>query len=618
VYEHAMLLQEQFLNLPVQSQTQILHWFAEGPTNAAKIDEDKREEYIKLWQRDWFSIIANNLPPDFNQLYTELVQEIGEAVSLDSALDSDQSSFRSDADSPKSGEELAKMAEGNMNELFTYLRNWQPSGRFSDSSRNGLGWELAEQVITPNPEKFVSQIEQFKELNPEYMVWMLRGLQKALDNSPESTFSWKPILDFCYWMLNDFRANQTCSATDDGYSVWNQICDTIVDVVNGGISVGNANRIPLSFRNQVWRIIEPLTSDPDVTPGFMQDYAGSNMSPYGDAINCVRSKAIRTVVSYANWVRKDADGNIQGFQNFKDMPEVQQVLDWHLNPAKGCSSSIRAVYGNYFPWLHYLASDWAIQHVDEIFPEEPVSKYLFDAAWDGYLYSQLHLNIFHILRGKYIYFMSQPQESNKRSDTMRSFSANILNLFWYELIDLHESDNFLEIFFVKSSPQFREEFLHQVGWRLLYGEIEVDYNLNQRLRKLLEWRIGQAVKTLTGNQDLKYFSWIFASGKLDDQWAMNRLVDVLRSCGTVDYCQEFLERLDSLASAMPLEVVQCFTLLSGGSESGEWFLSYQDDHYRAIFRAVLDSEDAGARQLAKDLINRLVARSLGDYRDLLS
>jgi hypothetical protein len=619
VWEHAMLLQDQFSELPIDAQKKILHWFAEGPTDAAQVDEDKREEYIKLWQRDWFSIIANDLPPDFKQLYTQLVQEIGAAISLDSALDSDQSSFRSGPDSPKSGEELARMAEGNMNELFTYLRNWQPSGKFSGSSRNGLGWELAEQVITPNPDKFISQIERFKELNPEYMVWMLRGLQKALDNSSESTFLWKPILDFCHWMLNDFRANQTYFATDNGYSVWNQICDAMVDVVNGGISVANANRIPISFRNQVWRIIEPLTSDPDVTPGFTRDYAGSNMSPYGDAINCVRSEAIRTVVNYANWVRKDPDNdNIQRSQNFEDMPEVQQVLEWHLNPEQDPSSAIRAVYGKWFPRLHYLASDWATQHIDDIFPEEAVSKYLFEAAWEGYLYNQLYTDIFHVLRGKYIYAMLHLQDSNKQSDAMRSFSEHILNLFWYDLADLYKFDNFLEIFFVKSSPQFREEFLHQVGWRLLYGEFEVDDELSQRLRKLLEWRIGQAATTLTGNQDLKYFSWIFASGKLDDQWAMKRLVDVLQSFGTVDYCPGFLERLDDLVHAMPLEAIQCLMSLAEGSKSDEWFLSYKSDHHRAIFRAALDSENADARKLAEELINRLVARTLGDYRDLLS
>jgi hypothetical protein len=619
VWEHAKLLQEQFPELPVDAQEKILHWFAEGPTDAAQVDEDRREEYIRLWQRDWFSIIGNNLPPHFEQLYTQLVQEVGEAISLDSALDSDQTSFRSGPDSPKSGEELAQMAEGDMDKLFTYLQNWQPSGRFSDASRNGLGWELAEQVIAPNPEKFVSQIEQFKELNPEYMIWMLRGLQKALDNSAESTFSWKPILNFCDWMLNDFRTNQMiCFATDNGYSAWNQICDAIVDVVNGGLSARSVNRIPLNFRNQVWQIIEPLTSDPDVTPGFMQNYAGSNMSPYGDAINCVRSEAIRAVVNYANWARTDPDDNIQRSHNFDDMPEVQQVLEWHLNSEQDPSSAIRAVYGNQFPRLHYLASDWANQHVDGIFPEEPVSKYLFEAAWEGYLYNQLYTDIFHVLRGKYIYAMSLSQDSNKKSDTMRYFSKRILILFWENIIDLCESDNFLEIFFIKSSPPFREEFLHQVGWRLLYGEFNVDDELSQRLRKLLEWRVGGATKTLTDNEDLKYFSWIFASGKLDDQWSMNKLVDVLQSCKIVGYCEGFLERLSSLAPSMPLEAIQCLTYLSEGSMSDEWFLVYQGDHHRAIFRAALDSENSDARKSAKDLINRLVARTLGDYRDLLS
>ncbi|MDZ7996057.1 MAG: hypothetical protein RM022_012990 [Nostoc sp. EfeVER01] len=100
------------------------------------------------------------------------------AVSLDSVNDRYTYTVRIGSDSPKSGTELAQMAQDDMDGLFTYLREWQPSEELGGKSRNDLAWELAEQVITPNPESFVIQIERFKELDPVFIVWLLRGLKK--------------------------------------------------------------------------------------------------------------------------------------------------------------------------------------------------------------------------------------------------------------------------------------------------------------------------------------------------------------------------------------------------------------------------------------------------------
>ena len=80
------------------------------------------------------------------------------------------------ATSPKSAEELSFMT---ISELFDFLREWEPSGRLFTPSRAGLSMELSK-TIAQNPEFFVSEIEQFKEVDLQYRGGFLNGLTHAL------------------------------------------------------------------------------------------------------------------------------------------------------------------------------------------------------------------------------------------------------------------------------------------------------------------------------------------------------------------------------------------------------------------------------------------------------
>ncbi len=614
-HEHALLLQEQFANIPVYAQQQIFCWLGEAPTDIMEIEAAKREEYVKYWRRDWLSILHDYLPPHLNQLYNQLVQELGAPICLDSIVTNKENTG---LNSPQSEAELSEM------------------------------------------------IERFKELDSQFMVYFLRGLRKALENhsGEQEVFSWKSVLAFCVWILENCR--EICDRNSlDYYSEWNMYCDDVVSLIDIGLQAQGSNKIPLIFRRQVWQLLEPLTRDKLVTPGFTPHYQDSNMGSDNASVNTVRGKAMHAVVEYAFWIRQDANVKAEESQNlgtsqfctlvllrgtetlsmsllwvmflpkwdapqnFDDMPEVQQLLEWHLNPQQDPASAIRAVYGNWFPPLLYLASDWVLQQIDNIFPEEPALQWLFEAAWEGYLCNhQPDINVFNTLRRKYIYAVAQlstPNTSSRQqSETVKALSIHLLELFWYRVIDLSESDKLLEDFFAKAPTYAREEFMRHFSRRLLYQNFEVDDKLRQRLQNFLEWRIDQTKDfkaIVKQSSELKYFSWIFASGKLEDQWAIAKLVDVLKLLGTVEQCrggEQFLKHLESLAPVMPQKTLRCLCLMVNGSEALEWFASYRSNYHRAILRAALESGEEVAKKSARDLINRLLARNLGNYKELLA
>ena len=78
-----------------------------------------------------------------------------------------------------------------------------------------------------------------------------------------------------------------------------------------------------------------------------------------------------------------------------------------------------------------------------------------------------------------------------------------------------------------------------------------------------------------------------------------------------------VERLVALAETMPLEAVQCLTLLIEGDKDG-WELETWRGDSRKILETALASGNQTAVQAARDLVNRLAARGMPDYGDLLS
>lgn len=604
--EHSMLLQRQFANLPENSQNQIFQWLLEDPQDVQIDDVEKREIYIKYWRRDWLSVISNCLSPELNQIYLQLDQEISSITDT------------TNSNRPKSEEELVQLAKTDIKELLNYLKEFP-------QAQNHFSWAS---VITPYPQKFVDEIEYFKELDLRFMGWLLRGLEQALkeNKSEQSVFSWEPVINFCAWILDGLKEIYNYSSSNE----WSRLCDDVVSLIDAGLQAKGLNKIPLTLRSQIWKILEHLTNDQYVTPSFSIYYQESKQSPYGVSLNTVRGRAMHSVIRYVWWIRQDADGNVSAAIDFQNVSEVQQVLEQHLDPKQDPSLAIRSVYGAWITTIYHIASDWTVQHIDQIFPEEPDSKELFESAWEGYiLNNHVYSDVFNILREKYKYVIKNLSDkhltSREQSESNRSLSHHLLNLFRGEVLDLDEPDKLIEKFFANAPVDTRSEFIRDIGWRLLYGtrephNIPITQELGQRFQKLLDWRISKSQEDklpIEQVADLKYFSWWFASGKLDNQWAITKLIEVLSIVETVEYCEDFLEHLEYLASEMSQEAVQCLSLLANGSRAIEWFRLYRSSHFAAILRSAMESGDVVSQKKAKELINQLVARDLADYRELL-
>jgi hypothetical protein len=625
-YEYELLLKERFADLNSEAQEQILSWIAEGLEDTSWLKEEKITLYIKQWQRDWLAILSGSLPKEWQERYEQLVLEIGPAKSLEPP---GEVNFRQGPVSPKLAEELAAMS---MPELFTFLKQWQPSGDIFAPSRCGLAGELSK-VIAQKPEDFIEEIEQFKEVDPEYIrSGFLRGLQNALKIQSEAQpkfYSWERVLEFCSWMLEELRELPESKAPVNGFEYWgwNQ-SRAVVELIDAGLNVKGENQIPLQLRSSIWAILEQLTNDPNLTPGFETYYRYSSGHPI-DSVNTIRGKAMHAVVQYALWVQQhlqaESDGEVKAARGFDEIAEVRSLLERHLDPKHDPSLTIRSVYGQCLLYLMRLDLEWTTRNLQRIFPRNQEFQELRDSAWEGYITTyDPYNNIFPMLREEYSYAIERidtsTPEGQNRSGANERLTEHLRELYKWGVLKLGDSDLLLERFFAKAPAYNRQAFMREIGRWLRYENCKVDTDLLERLQKLWEWRISEVRNPLltdSQSSDLKLFSWWFASRNFDSNWAVTQLMEALRLAKHIHFDEYVLHYLVVLAPSMPLATVECLNLMADSIEGDEWFLSCYREDNRAILSAALQSKDEEARKAAKELINRLLVRGI-DFRDLLS
>ena len=413
-YEYAILLQENFDKLPIEEKEKILRWIENPELELSWQDnEDEKARWIRYWQLRKLTPIKNYIPASWQQRYKQLVDEFG-ATEFSDIVSEGVSKVRViGTSSPKTDSELESMS---IEKMILFLKTWEPKSTdpwdYHEPSRQGLGSSLT-RLAEKNPLRYAQAAEQFQGLHPTYLWNLLWGLQKALNNQKTQQasaalqeFPWSSVLNLCHWLVKESQQIYEPKTTDiESSSPWHQTCRSVADLLATGLTLEPIG-IPFNLREFVWNILKPLTEYPDPPPKGERDYTSSNMNPHELSVDTVRGEAMHTVVRYALWIRQHfeqmSDSQELLERGFEEMPEVQQVLDTHLNLDQERSLAIRSVYGNWFPWLVLLDPCWTKQNVDKIFPRDETLSDFRRAAWETYItFCPVYNNVFSLLYQEY-------------------------------------------------------------------------------------------------------------------------------------------------------------------------------------------------------------------------
>ncbi|MBC7185948.1 MAG: hypothetical protein H5U38_02830 [Calditrichaeota bacterium] len=621
-HEYTLLLRECFPRLSREDQEKILGWIQDGPDlerareTGGEASEDGGIPSREIWQRDWLARIGPEvLPAEWRERYVQLVGKHGEPehpefpVSTGSLVG---------PTSPKSDAELKAMP---ISEIVEFLKTWRPpENDLREPSREGLGRVLT-CVVAQDPGPFAVEAKRFSGLDPTYIRAVLLGLREALRQG--RTFDWQPVLELCEWVLRQPREIPGRQRPRmEGDPDWGWTRKAIADLLSTGFEESPAP-IAIHLRERVWAVLKPLTDDPDPTPEQERRYGGSNMDPATLAINTVRGRAMHGVVRYGLWVRRHVETEStseQGSQKgFAEMPEVREVLEAHLDPARDPSLAIRAVYGQRFPWLVLLDTEWARTHAGRIFPQE--KEAFFEAAWNSYIaLCRPYDNVWEILRPSYR--LAVDRIGVRRDDTRwladpdERLAEHLMVFYWRGKLSL---DDPLFVDFWKNAPDaLRAHSLAFVGRTFEQTKGGVAAETLDRLKQLWERRLAaakEAQRPSDFGKEIAAFGWWFVSGKFDIDWALDQLLASTEHVGKTEPTRRVVEALARTAETHSLKSLKSLNLISKGDREG-WNLYASRKHVRRILQLAMENPDA--KEEAEGLIHYLGSRGFLDFKDLVS
>jgi hypothetical protein len=626
-HEYALLLQARFSTLDPAMQRQVLSWVEEGPDleryraggrqwSDSEPTEADCAQYAAQWRRDKLALFGDSLPASLRDQYQALVAQHGPAEHPEFA--SYHSGVWHGPTSPASAPELRIMTA---DELATYLKTWVPTGGFTDPTPEGLGRELTS-LVSEDPQRFAFDANKFQLEEPTYVRSIFRGFCEAVSQGRK--YDWIPVLGLCLWAARHPREAPGDRGPHQGRDPhWGWTRKSVAELLTAGFAEGPME-LPVQHREIAWQILSPIITDPDPTPGTEAEYS---QDPATLAINTTRGEAMHTVVEYALWLRRDLlrlpEGKERTLRGFQEMPEVRAVLDDRLNVDKEASPAIRSVYGQRFPWLGLLDTEWAKDRAGQIFPMSAESSALWRAAWNTYIrFCAPYDDVLKLLGDQYRLAadrLMEPEDREGIGAPQYRLVEHLMSFYWRGKLALDDAGGLLAHFYGRAPLSTRVHAIAFIGRSLHETKGPVEPVILERLKKLWAARVtwvSASADPAKNAAELSNFGWWFASGKFENDWAFTQLKETLRLSKKAELDAVVAERLATLATDAPESAVECLTSLVEADEE-KWAVLGWAEHAKRILEAALLSGDANAKDLAIRLIHRLGALGRYEFRELI-
>lgn len=608
-HEYVCLVRELFSKLDDGKQKKILSWIQAGPK--IQPDEENPKEIKEWWQLRWLTILKGQLPPEWEKTRQSLLFGKNEPENPDFLFWSGE--VMSGPRSPITVEEFMVMS---VEEIVVYLHEWKLPSGFSMDSPEGLSRTLSK-AISEDPVRFANDAEKFIGSDPTYVRGVFSGLQKALES--DLPFYWHPVIKLMNWVVSQERAisGREESKAWDQDPDWGWTRTVIAGLLEKGFN-SQKNQIPYSEELQVWKVLQPLTDDPNPTDS---EDSETGMGPAMQSINTTRGTAFHSLVAFALWkkrnilkmkIKKEDEISLN-----KDMPEVLIVLEKHLDPIYDSSPSIRAVYGWRFPNLAYIDHKWALSHKDRIFSKKSDERQYWNAAWSSCVgYNNANKNMLQDLYAEYLFSLSSLSTLTMKIDMGNNpYERLVEHLMLYYAWGLVSIDSeLMKHFWVNSSPNLRGYALRFIGKFGKNISVEVIY----RLKVLWETRIkfienSQNIEPFT--DEVKAFGWIFCSHVFDNDWVVCQLEKALSLSSEIDNSHDVVAKLATLPNKFLMQTMQLIEKLVEGDKK-RWLFSIWRENIRIILKKAIKSKSIEIKKKANILINRFTSLGYFDLKDL--
>jgi hypothetical protein len=603
-HEYGALLKNVFPALDDEQKRMLLDWMKGGPR---AIPEHISDDDAKLLRESWTWLRLGWIREHLNTEDAALLAALENTHGVPD--ETAEFSFYMSGPfvgptSPKNEDDLRAMP---ISEIVRYLLRWQPAGErpfdHFAPTREGLARQL-QPVVKARAAEFAAAAESFIGLDPTYVRAIIAGIDDGVKE--HAIINWPATLALCAWAVEQTRdiSGRDPQGFDDDPG-WSWTWAAIARLLRAGFSAKNGARLPKALRQSVWRVLAPITRDPDPDVEREKD----DRDPYSVAINSTRGVAMESVMRFVLWARDGAPGT-----DFADMPEVEDVLNRHLDPGIDPSKAIRAVYGEFLFVLHRMASTWFTSHVDALFPDDRAE--LAVAVLEAYLawgrWMSPEFNAILVPQFARVIESLHGDEGDAEPKFTHNLAHRLVTMYLYGDADL-SSGSLLDRFLVRASEKTRAFAVSLLPSVVGDSKEEEHSMMRQRCIAFWEWRLAHV-----SDGELRGFGRWMESSDFDDGWKLAQLEVVLERVGSVEMDYQIAGRLGRLASGHPAATIRCARLLVGTSLSAMELnaLMYRHDLHR-IIRAGIESNDMTLQRDATAFANELVARGFSEFRGVL-
>jgi len=629
-HEYVQLMDSGFRFLTPKNKERIFKWIkkAEYPNELIRkmtadskenISDDYTKKKLESWEHEQLYFLRNHLKGKWKKRYQELSKEYQEPKYPGFP------SYMSSYSGPSSVVNAVSIEEMDETKLLELLKSWKPDDgdNHFGPSKDGLGRELGI-AIKRKPDFFVALAEKFIGLDPTYIRSYIYAFQELIQNDYD--LNWDSFLSLCEWVIEqpiviEGRTGDVFDQDPD----WEWTRKAVASLLSRGL---NDNDIPYRLRERVWKVIEPLTTDPNPTPEQEVDSTGKKIrDAYSLTINTTRGDAVSAVVEYALWVHRSIEATEDGKEKlkvgFKNMPEVQEILDYHLDPKNDPSIAVRAVYGRFFPWLLLLDRTWTIKSIPDIFPNNKFGTSLYGAAWETYVcHVPAYNEPFDLLMNEYKAAVlnlgkKEVSDEDRHINPEEHLANHLMTLYWRGKINL--DDEILVNFWKLASNEIRGFAIDSLGRGILDEKVEVPPETIKRLMTLWESRLKAAEASSDKSQyerEMSAFGWWFASNKFDHAWVSDQYLRALNIGIKTQSDYYVTKQLVRLVPIIPIKTIEILEKLIE-TQQKDWVIFGNKTEIRKILSLSLRSPDPEARKKSEELINRIVSKGYTEFEDLL-
>jgi len=401
------------------------------------MDKDNRSRFVNL-AKDLFSYGKKEdkdslLKQDGSRIFSV----IGDNLSFDQVTELVDSGFKIDpeyyvptpviqmgkggfviAKGPVTQEELQDIPVNKIIDNLKYT--WSPTQLVEQDiqrdflnplNAKGMG-ELIKDDVKNRLHEYLVYSNEF--LDPEiidmhYLYSLLSGFTDAIDEKIEilGKADWEKLIALCLQIvlfgktIPSEQLQYEIRGNDTWLGRWNAVCNAMENLLekilgSKGKKLGfkwKSHRADiLSIIKYLFEYPDPVPEDEQIRSAKMTESVGGqepNVSdPFTIAINSIRGQAFELFTLAVGLDTKNNGGH-ENTEIIKDLKIMYETL---LDNEE--TRAIRFMFGRYLPFFYYRDKNWLKSNLNKIFPTEKEKKYLYLAAWEGYITSNLYVDIF--------------------------------------------------------------------------------------------------------------------------------------------------------------------------------------------------------------------------------